>query len=565
MSIWGAIRKPRFRGFTVFLCFVLVSCGSYYWRSVLFPVGWNSAQTDAQGRFLHDFSYAGYRSGEELPRMRGPVFRVSGVDTQGNADTTEAIQQAIQSAVYRGGGVVFLPAGLYRIDGQLQVPGSRVVIRGEGPEKTRLLFTRWQGINYQAHLRVGNGNPDLAREIRLVSDGANRSRSLRLQTVDGLRVGDEIAVGFVITDAFRAEHGMTEHWNLWRNRWKTFFRREIRSIHRPSRTIVLDVPLRYALKRRDSASIRLESGYVRECGVEDLAVSNAVNYADAWETVGISALRLAGTADCWVRNVHSFANGRPGTNHPKETDGRHLLSHGIHVSASKRVTVEGCHMARPQHRGPGGNGYMYLIGTSSEILVKSSVGDRGRHNFTTSSEYGTSGCVFSRIRSVGSWMYMDWYDDRLLDLFGVRLGFPAFCDYHGYLAMANLVEDSDIHDGWKALNRLTMSSGAGHSVTESVFWNIRGPQSPTIENPGLIWSCQYGQGYVIGTTRMMVYSTDADPVQDLFGVTLPFGLHMDSGEGSLPLDFLEGIGKSRLAPRSLYQDQRARRLSGTRP
>ena len=34
------------------------------WRSSLYPDAWTPAHTDAKGRFLHDFSYAGYRRGE---------------------------------------------------------------------------------------------------------------------------------------------------------------------------------------------------------------------------------------------------------------------------------------------------------------------------------------------------------------------------------------------------------------------------------------------------------------------------------------------------------------------
>src|SRR5690348_15837769 len=43
----------------------IVSDGA--WRSALSPEDWTPAFTDAEGRFLHDFSYAGYRAGDELP------------------------------------------------------------------------------------------------------------------------------------------------------------------------------------------------------------------------------------------------------------------------------------------------------------------------------------------------------------------------------------------------------------------------------------------------------------------------------------------------------------------
>lgn len=33
------------------------------WRSALYPVDWTPDFRDAQGRFIHDFSYAGYHGG----------------------------------------------------------------------------------------------------------------------------------------------------------------------------------------------------------------------------------------------------------------------------------------------------------------------------------------------------------------------------------------------------------------------------------------------------------------------------------------------------------------------
>ena len=33
------------------------------WRSSLYPENWQLGSQDAEGRFLHDFSFAGYRNG----------------------------------------------------------------------------------------------------------------------------------------------------------------------------------------------------------------------------------------------------------------------------------------------------------------------------------------------------------------------------------------------------------------------------------------------------------------------------------------------------------------------
>lgn len=90
-------------------------------------------------------SYAGYGYGESaLPDAAGPIYDVTqapySADATGTADATEAIQAAIEAAGTAGGGVVFLPAGTYRIDGLIHLNQSHVVVRGEGADSTILDF-----------------------------------------------------------------------------------------------------------------------------------------------------------------------------------------------------------------------------------------------------------------------------------------------------------------------------------------------------------------------------------------------------------------------------------------
>src|SRR5690606_39099768 len=117
------------------------------------------------------------------------------------------------------------------------------------------------------------------------------------------------------------------------------------------------------------------------------------------------------------------------------------------------------------------------------------------------------------------------------------VGFPAASEYHHSLAMANLVDSCTIDDGWYAVNRGGWSSGAGHSATQCVFWNVRGS--------GVVRSHQFGLGYVIGTSGVVVDSLLAGA----------------SAEGTVPADYVEGIHRgSTIQPQSLYDDQIARRL-----
>lgn len=124
------------------------------WRSTLYPEDWTPGWRDESGRFLHDFSYAGYRRGEQLPPVvGGAVFDVTspeyGADRSGTRDSTAAIQRALDDAARAGGGVVYLPEGTYRVappDGAseaLKLEGDGVVLRGAGAGRTFLSTTPW--------------------------------------------------------------------------------------------------------------------------------------------------------------------------------------------------------------------------------------------------------------------------------------------------------------------------------------------------------------------------------------------------------------------------------------
>ena len=103
--------------------------------------------------------------------------------------------------------------------------------------------------------------------------------------------------------------------------------------------------------------------------------------------------------------------------------------------------------------------------------------------------------------------------------------------------MACLVDQCTLDDGWYGGNRQDWSTGAGHSVTQSVYWNTSGQ--------GQIRSWQFGTGYVIGTD----------------GVRVKTALRGDSAEGTGPEDYIEGVGGGAgLQPPSLYDDQLARRI-----
>jgi hypothetical protein len=503
------------------------------WRSVLYPEDWTPEFTHPEGHFLHDFSYAGYHNGEvELPTEIAGLERSvldEGADPSGVLDSTSAIQATIDAVEQAGGGVVLVPAGSYRCDGLLEVEASHMVIRGEGPQ-SQLWFTRDVDMTGVDHLTF-RGSLVQGQELPLIADGQPRSHVVRVADAAGLAPGDSLAVGWVITEEFVADHQMTDTWMAFNGQWRTFFRRELEAIECDANgcDLVLDVPLRYPALLRDQASVRVETGYLREVGVEHLAVSTVSDDWDAaWANELTHAIGMIGVADAWVRGVTSFES-------PNSIDGkgRHLMSGGIYVGDSKRVTIADSVMRSPQNRGGGGSGYLFEISRSNEVLTRDSQGLDGRHNFIQNWDFGTTGCVWLRVHTEGGRMFLDSTE---------AVSFPGYSDYHHSLALANLVDQGTIEDGWNAVNRTTYSSGAGHSSTQNVFWNSSGN--------GTIRTFQFHWGYVIGATGLTIRRL------------LPEGQNFES-LFTEPEDWIEGLDvPAQLEPPSLYEDQLARRLGG---
>ncbi len=505
------------------------------WRSALYPADWTPEFTGDDDRFLHDVSYAGYRRSEAgLPQVIDLLgaFDVTtyGADPTGGADSTPGIQAAIDAAELAGGGIVHLPEGSYRADGLLLVDGTGVLIVGDGADRSRLWFTSDEGMSNTSHLTF-RGSVSTGAELPLAADGQARSHTVQVDDASGVAPGDHVQVGWVITDEFVAGHGMEDFWAVSNDQWRAFFRREVTQVDTSADpdVITLDVPLRYPALLRDGASVRVVSGHLSECGVQSLGLSTVGDWNAAWNTDRSHALRFDRVRDCAVRDVASFES-------PNSSDerGRHLLSGGIKIIDSKRVTIADTVLEHAQNRGGGGNGYLFEVSRSNEVLIQDCVGRAGRHNFIQNWDFGTSGVVWLRTTSVDA-RSLPWQTDD-----GPWVGVSEF---HHSLAMANLIDSSFTNDGWGAVNRRTFSSGAGHSATQSAFWNTSGD--------GEIKSFQYGHGYVIGTGPDIAVRVGLDE-----------GGIFAEASGTAPEDWIEGLGEgARLDPPSLFEDQLARRLS----
>ncbi|MFN8208919.1 MAG: glycosyl hydrolase [Bacteroidales bacterium] len=523
---------------------------SYDWRSSLYPENWKPGFKDSEGRFLQDFSCAGYHKGEEeLPVIEKNIIDVTRppylADNTGEEDVTSILQQAINNAGIAGGGVVYLPAGLYRIQispgesAALHIAHDSVVLRGAGPGSTYLLHTgttmRQKNVIEVSGEYAGWFAP-VGVPVTITADLAALAKIIPVSSVSGFKRGDLVVLTSTPTDEFIAEHKMTGVWDSASIKGVAFLRR-IEHVDSANRLIILDAPIRYFLKKRDDARMYHAGKHLRKVGIENLSVGNVQHTGIGWdeedyEVTGTGAYDVHRSQlivfrhceDSWLRNVHTF---KPEQN----SEDFHMLSNGVLIDQCRQVTIDSCVFEKSQYEGGGGNGYMYTL-QSNDCIIMNSRANHGRHNFDFKYPF-CNGNVIHRSRGENS---------------------KYASDFHMYLSMANLFDNCTFSgDYLESAFRPYGNALHGYTSTQSVFYNTAGEAYHPDKNY-LIESRQLGWGYVIGTSGPAP-EVLTDPVQ---------GISDGYYYNTAPEDFTEGIGMgASLQPVSLYLDQLDRRMSDT--
>jgi len=520
------------------------------WRSVLYPEDWQppTGRSFYHDKMLQDFSYAGYRRGEvAIPQPTGPIFDVItyGADPFGSADSTGAIQAAINAAEAAGGGVVSIPAGLFKVSttsntSVLRIDSSGVIVRGSGAGQTFILNTTIEMRN-RSIFQIRSANPVEVTPVLISQDITTPTHRIHLDDTSSFAVGDLIHIVRDFTEEWITEHQMEDYWNdtiLIPS--ASTYRRHVTAVNSAEGWIDVDIPMRYAILTRDNARVSKLTGYISECGIEDLSIGNVQHPGSEWEeedyTIeGTSAydvhaswlIKVEFCYNSWVSGVESF---QPAGN----TSTAHMLSNGVRLLRAKNITVRNCYFQRPQYGGGGGNGYMYRIQDANECLIVDSIAEFNRHGFVVSHS-GTTGNVFLRCE--------DRLSNRATGSTGsYNTGGGDGSDNHMQFSHSNLWDQCSAVDSfYEAIFRTT--TGHALSSAHGGYWNLRGAGT---QYPGKLVTTEQGRyGYVIGT------SGDVDSVIAFERASVDTAPD-DHVEG-------EGLGKT-LYPPSLYLDQLEKRV-----
>jgi hypothetical protein len=427
--------------------------------------GADGDQWDPRGR-LPDFSYAGYQGGgKAIPDVAAvrDMKRDFGAKGDGRTDDTAAFLRAIQEAP---DGALFIPRGRYVIQRDLRIERSRLVLRGEGPDKTVLYFTKsltdlygpnrewsWTG----GMIDVGAWGKDWF--LTTVSAPAKRGdRMLKVSVPSRVQPGMMIVLR--LTDD--AQHTL---WNHAHNEQAAYpqittcmpmntldWMVQVDAVDVESKTITLHQPLR-ADVRPDWSPTIYRPPYIDEIGIEQLGIEfPPVPYSEHNQEPGYNAIYFRNyVGNSWVRNVSIFN-----------------ADSAIHVTGSKWITVTG--ITIDANRPPRQPGFWYghhgLHSESSEDILFEYFIFKKNFQHELGVEHQNSGSVFHRGGGTG------FSNDP-------RAGpNPAI--------VADTSFDLDHHRGWPFENLFTNltvpvsfnSSGnlcfGPHSGARATFWNVPG-------------------------------------------------------------------------------------------
>ena len=579
--------------FTVILFFPLMG----QWRSALYPIDWRPPDSSVHfysDAFLQDFSYAGYHRGTRpLPSINQNIIDVTkapfNADPSGAKDATTSIQAAINQAQEDGGGVVFLPAGTYKISAGnksecLRISAGNIVLRGAGIDQT-FLFNHDVEMNGKTILRISpnegtNWDRLPSTFAKITKDLPGPTKLIPVDRPELFAIGDEVIVRNSITAAWANEHQEPE-WaasGVASSLDGTLHFREVTAVDLVNHTITIDAPIRYALLTRDEPTVNVStSNMLSELGLEGFSIGNreVVTSENDWLEVDGSGNPRAGLLDdgahtdnqrgayncskssvmylnrvknSWVKGVHTY---QPAGN----IYGTHILSNGTVLDQCSSITLEDVYMGYSQYGGGSGNAYGFRI-ESNDCLFINCTAEVTRHGFSFVRMYA-HGNVLHQSKCIESGRCTGNSPG------GLKTG-SSGSDFHQWFSVSNLIDQMSVDKSyWSALHRKGVGSNHNAVTAHSVFWNFTANESP---NGYGIRSTQTRYGYVIGTQgNAPAVNYQISDLRNLLnpsvtGLSFAFTYDTD-GSRTNPEDLVEGEGMGAgLEPQSLYLDQLQKRL-----
>ena len=433
-------------------------------------------ERDSLGNAISDFSYAGYKNGNDTIPFIPVVKTISPIDGDNtnhinNAIFEIALNNPIQANGFRG--ALLLEKGYYEVRGTIKVSASGIVLRGEGegenPDSNTIIYGKGNSPSKRTILIAGGGSSskwadqvsgtktNIISDIILVGE-----KSFYVEDASSYSVGDNIIIYHPCTDAWleSIDYGGTRSddpgaeeedipWEV--GSQPIVYNRFITDI--VGNTITIDAPVYNSLFRELSQSYiyKYGRGALRvNIGIENLRVDIETNNFTNDEAHAKNAIDLFLIEDAWVRNVTTL----------------HFYEAGFRTNTATRVTIENCSAIHPVSQITGGRRYNFETYTASQqILIQNNYANEGRHSYMSNGMSWTSGIVFFNNRSEGAYAASEghrrWSQGLLYDnhkeLDNVRSGYNRrriglynrayYGTSHGWSSVNSVVWNCDVKDG----------------------------------------------------------------------------------------------------------------------
>ncbi|GAB3955066.1 DUF6298 domain-containing protein [Spirosoma harenae] len=428
---------------------------------------------DALGNRIIDFSYCGYKAGEQAI----PTIDVKVVVPARKGDATRRIQAAIDYVAslpandegFRG--AVLLEKGTHEVAGNLRITASGVVLRGSGMSTTTLLGT---GFSRETLITIcGKPNRQSTKAVAIadayVPVNANK---VRVTNSTDFKVGDGVQIRRPSTKEWIQTVGTdTFGGGISALGWKPgqrdlFWDRQITAIN--GSELTLDAPLTTALDSAYGGGTIARytwPGRITQSGIENLQLESSFDKTNPKdEDHRWMAIVLDNVQDAWVRQVVF----------------RHFAGSAVFVQeTAKRITVEDCQSLEPVSEIGGERRNTFFV-KGQQVLCQRLYAESGYHDFAVG--YCSAGpnafvqceshLPFSFSGSVDSWASGVLFD--IVNVDGNALRFA---------------------------NRGQDGQGAGWNAANSVFWQCTAARidcfrPPTAQNWSFgSWAQFSGDGY----------------------------------------------------------------------
>jgi hypothetical protein len=428
--------------------------------------GVNGEKWNAAGR-LPDFSYAGYHAGETqiptAPKQRDfkKDFQAKG---DGVSDDSAALLNAIQSIQ---NGVLFIPAGTYVIAKRIDISKGNLVLRGDGPGKTILLFpnsltdlsgnkakgTEASQWSFGPGLFNVNGNDPINETTRLaiVSPAKRGDKVLQLSKPISTRPGEWIRlvesdpskdsanagslIRYLYGDLMPAGTGLVGTKEVVR------FLSRVKST--TGNKIELERPLPYDVRAEWTPEVHRFTPSIQEFGLEHLSIHFPWSaYPGHFKEKGYNGVFLKNITNSWVADVE-IQNA----------------DFGIDLNSTNFCTVKD----------------VVLTTSKTRAGEKEAGGASGHHGIDVS--HGTENLVTGfdvRTRLVHD-ISVEWY--ALHTVFANGRGVDLNMDHHREANYSSLFSNLDCGAGTRPFDSGGSGDRGSHSGAYSTFWNIRASQS----------------------------------------------------------------------------------------